>query len=310
MGRTLGMALHTVLADDTPTVRDIAKIAWDVQYLEELLDRVTSEGALDFWDRFKGMTAGEQEEYFEPILGRIEALYDNELLYPAVCHPDPLDLGTYIKAGKIVLISLCPPENVGLAPSEQALLGSILVSQFQLAVMAQRPAERFFLYVDEAQHFVTTSLPELFNEARGQNLSLTLSNQFLKQLVGNTLHAIMGNVGAIVAFQIGPDDAHTLASDILKPQFSSVDLTHMEVHHAAISMRYDNKQQEPFSLEGKDVLKPPPDAIQREAEIRELSRQQYTPRSREDIRAWLAKRYPRKRRGKPKTDDEQFSDPL
>ncbi len=313
MGRTLGMALHTVLADQNPTVRDIAKVSWDIDYREELLDRVTSEGALDFWDRFIQMTPAEQESYFEPILGRIEALYDNELLYPSVCHPDALDLGAYIQQGKIVLIALCPPENVGLAPSEQALLGSILVSQFQLAVMAQRPSERFFLYVDEAQHFVTTALPELFNEARGQNLSLTLSNQFLKQLVGNTLHAIMGNVGAIVSFQVGTDDAHALASDIMKPHFNSFDLTHMEIHHAALFMRYDDKQQDPFSVVGRDVPLAPTDAAEREAEIRELSRQQYTPKSREDILSWLANRYPRKRRGKAKSkksDAEQFSDPL
>lgn len=125
MGRTFGMALHTVLADPTPTVRDIARVAWNADYREQLLERVTSEGALDFWERFALMPPGEQEAYFEPILGRIEALYDNELLYPVVCHPDPLDLGTYIQQGKIVLISLCPPENVGLAPSEQALLETV-----------------------------------------------------------------------------------------------------------------------------------------------------------------------------------------
>ncbi len=312
MGRTLGMALHTVLADQNPTVRDIAKVSWDIDYREALLDRVTSEGALDFWDRFTQMTPAEQESYFEPILGRIEALYDNELLYPAVCHPDALDLGTHIQQGKIILIALCPPENVGLAPSEQALLGSILVSQFQLAVTAQRPSERFFLYVDEAQHFVTTALPELFNEARGQNLSLTLSNQFLRQLVGNTLHAIMGNVGAIAAFQVGTDDAHALASDIMKPHFNSFDLTHMEIHHAATFLRYDDKQQDPFSLVGRESVPEPVEAAEREAAIRALSRQQYTPKSREEILSWLANRYPRKRRGqgKSKTDAEQFSDPL
>jgi hypothetical protein len=310
MGRTLGMTLHTVLADPTPTVRDIARVAWDIDYRERLLDQVTSEGAHDFWQRFASMGAGEQETYFDPILGRVEALYDNELLYPAVCHPDSLDLGTYIQQGKIILISLCPPENVGLAPSEQALLGSILVSQFQLAVMAQRPPARFFLYVDEAQHFVTTALPVLFNEARGQNLSLTLSNQFLRQLVGDTLHAVMGNVGAVIAFQVGTDDAHALGSDIMKPHFSSSDLTHMEVHHAALLMRYEGKQQEPFSLMGRDAPEAKAEARTREAAIRALSRKQYTPKSRDEVLAWLAARYPRRRRAKGKTEEEQFSDPL
>jgi hypothetical protein len=40
MGRTRGMALHTVLADATPTVRDIARVAWDIEYREILLEHV------------------------------------------------------------------------------------------------------------------------------------------------------------------------------------------------------------------------------------------------------------------------------
>jgi hypothetical protein len=109
---------------------------------------------------------------------------------------------------------------------------------------------------------------------------------------------------------VGTDDAHALGSDIMKPHFSSFDLTHMEIHHAALSMRYDDKQQDPFSLVGHDMREEPDDAAEREAEIRALSRQQYTPRSREDSLSWLASRYPRKPRGKGKPGGEQFSDPV
>jgi hypothetical protein len=79
---------------------------------------------LDFWDRFTALTPGEQEAYFEPILGQVEALYDNELLYPAVCHPDALDLGSYIQQGKIILIVPCVHHRTsGLRPVSSPFWG-------------------------------------------------------------------------------------------------------------------------------------------------------------------------------------------
>jgi hypothetical protein len=96
----------------------------------------------------------------------------------------------------------------------------------------------------------------------------------------------------------------------MKPHFSSFDLAHMEVHHAAVFMRYEDKQQDPFSLAGRDAPQAPADAVEREAQIRASSRQQYTPRSREEVLTWLAERYPRRRRARGKVGEEQFSEPL
>ncbi|MDR3457500.1 MAG: hypothetical protein P4N60_08645 [Verrucomicrobiae bacterium] len=63
------------------------------------------------------------------------------------------------------------------------LLGSLLVTQFQLGAMARstRPeSERrdFYLFIDEFQNFSTDAFASILAEARKYRLALTLSHQY------------------------------------------------------------------------------------------------------------------------------------
>src|SRR5690606_11791792 len=120
---------------------------------------------------------------------------------------------------------------------ERNLIGAILVSQLQMAAMKHldRP-HPFYVYIDEVQNFVTTSLDKVFSEARKYGLSLTVANQYLKQLTGSTLEAMMSNVGAMVAFQCGLDDARHLAP-YLAPGFTAEDLVNLDKYQAAVKLR-------------------------------------------------------------------------
>jgi hypothetical protein len=50
------------------------------------------------------------------------------------------------------------------------------------------------------------------------------------------------------------DDARTLAP-YTKPHFEAYDLTHLEVHQAAVFARYNGNQQPAFSLQTRPVSK-------------------------------------------------------
>lgn len=95
------------------------------------------------------------------------------------------------------------------------LLGALWVTQFQLAAMSRADvpeAERvdFNLYVDEFQSFVSDSFTSLLSESRKYALSLSLSHQYFDQLKPSILDAVMGNVGSLVAFRVGFEDAERL----------------------------------------------------------------------------------------------------
>jgi len=316
MGHTFRMAINAVMTQPEPTLRDLSRLHHDPEFRARATENLSSVSAVEFWDRFELLSLREQDEYFTPILRRIEPLYDSPLFYPVLCHPDGFNVRQLIQDGRIVLMALSAPPEMRLSETERALLGSILMSQFELAIMTLPPREPpYYLYVDEAQHFVTTSLPTIFNEARKQGLSLTLANQYLKQLVGETLEAVMNNVGAIVSFQVGEDDARAFAA-FMKPEFSAYDVMTLDVHQAAISMRHDGHQQRPFTLETRAAPAELPQGREREQLIREASIARFTARTRAEVLQWLESKYPLRSRRRAATasgrgdDLDVFSDPL
>jgi hypothetical protein len=174
---------------------------------------------------------------------------------------------------------------------EQFFIGALLIARLQLAIMngAAHHAP-FYCYVDEMQRFVSSTMDTVFSEARKFNLSLTVAHQYLKQLEGATLNAIMGNIGTLISFQVADDDARQLAH-YTQPNFSAEDLVNLGKYQAAVWTRYRGEQQPAFSL---STLKPLPemaDAAARIERIRKLSIRQYTPKSQPEVLAWLKQRY-------------------
>lgn len=264
----------------------------DEVYRERLLSQVTNVAALEYWERFSQQT-GSKDQFIRPVLWRLRALYGNSVLYPIVCHPRTLDFASLIAQNKIVLLSLKADER-RIPLREQHLIGLILLTQIQQAVMARRPGSTpYYLYVDEVQHFVTTTFDTLLSEARKYGLSLTTANQYFKQLAGNTLDAIIGNVGTMIVFQTGLDDAKLLAP-YLSPGFDDDHLMHLNAYEAAIVTRYKTQSLPAFSLKTHAPLSlgvPQGKADARERYIRHLSRRTYTPTSRAEVLNWLLQRY-------------------
>jgi hypothetical protein len=74
-----------------------------------------------------------------------------------------------------------------LGHDKSSLLGSLLVTQFQLAAMSrthQIESDRrdFYLFIDEFQNFTTDSFASILAEARKYRLCLALSHQYIDQL--------------------------------------------------------------------------------------------------------------------------------
>lgn len=313
MANALSSALITLRHEPQATVRDIARLFLDAEFRQALLEKVTDEVALEFWEyEYEGASPGQQLQIRDPVLYRVRAFYRNADLYPIICHPQGLDFAQLMEDGKIILLSLGMDEE-RIPESERNLMGAIVVSQLQMAAMKRRNTSRpFYLYIDEVQNFVTSSLDKVFSEARKFELPLTVANQYLKQLSGETLDAMMGNVGAMVVFQCGLDDARRLAP-YMKPGFEAEDLVNLDKFQAVVKMRFNEKTQSAFSLSPlpprtAETLAPEErfKCTQAELRIRQLSQATYTPMHRDEVQAWLAERYPRRRPRLGKADEGVF----
>ena len=141
------------------------------------------------------------------------------------------------------------------------LLGALLVTSIQQAAMPRADVpeiERrdFSLYVDEFQNFTTGSLASVLSEARKYRLSLIVAHQYLTQLDEHTANAVFGNVGSIVTFQVGSDDAERLAEQLGKHpgQITPENLTGLPRYTACVRLLIDGMPSKPFSMQ---TLPPP-----------------------------------------------------
>ena len=171
------------------------------------------------------------------------------------------------------------------------LLGSLLVSTLQIETLSRANIEEsdrrdFFAYVDEFQNYATEGFATILSEARKYRLSLTVANQYLAQIEQGTLAAVLGNVGSLVSFQVGVDDAEFLAQQ-LASDLTPRDLMNVPKYHAYIRLLIDGVPATPFSM---STLQPPPIQKSKAANIRRVSRERYG-RPRERVQAEVRRQY-------------------
>ncbi len=105
-----------------------------------------------------------------------------------------------------------------LGESATNLVGSLLVTAMQLAAMRRTaiPEEErvdFVAYLDEFHNFTTDAFTSILAEARKYRLSIVAGHQYLAQMTPAVRAAVFGNVGTLISFQLGFDDAEELAGE-------------------------------------------------------------------------------------------------
>lgn len=307
MANYLRSALLLLQADRTATMRDVTRVFLEDAYREKLLSAVDNPELEDFWDMQYHLSSPQmRSQIADPVLSRIRPFFANPYLYPILCHPDALDFAALLAQNKIILVSLAIDEYT-VHKQERDLLGALLITQLQIAAMRQGRHTPYFLYIDEVQRFVTTSLPEVLAEARKYHLTLITANQYLGQLTDKTLEAVMGNVGTTVVFACSPNDAHAL-SHYMKPEFSAEKLVNLDRFTAAVKLQVNTQTQPAFTLLTDPPLPYPDDWQQGEAMIRRQSQALYVPKTRAEVLEWLKARYPRQGTQKRDTggDEDNF----
>lgn len=142
----------------------------------------------------------------------------------------PFDFEDIMNSGKIFLVKLGKGR---FGAQVSSLFANMLVSRFKYAAMkrgnlAKEKRRDFYLYVDECHNLPPENFTELLAEARKFRMSLTLATQYTAQMSSrdgrnNLLSAIIGNVGTVIAFRIGQEDAHVISS-VFHPCFSYLDI--------------------------------------------------------------------------------------
>lgn len=205
----------TLLEVPGTTMLDITKILTNKEYREKISDKVKDPVLRKFWiEEFNAWTPKQMQEAVAPILNKVGQFLSSYMVRNMVAQPkNSFGLRWAMDKGKIVIMNL----SKGLIGEDASnMLGAMLVTKFQIDAMsradiAEKERKDFYLYVDEFQNFATSSFATILSEARKYKLNLTMANQYIEQMSEEVRGAVFGNVGTLVTFQVGHEDAKVLA---------------------------------------------------------------------------------------------------
>ena len=246
-------AALTIMADPVGgTFVDIPKLFRDQAYLAKKLQYVTDPTVRDFW--LKEMAAARKSNEFGDLLSwfqsKFGAFLSNDMMRNIIGQTkSAFDLRDVMDNNKILLVNLSKGRTGDL---NSKLLGMIFVMKFQAAAMSRAdvPEEQrkdFSLYVDEFQNFATDSFATIMSEARKYHLNLIVANQFMTQLNDDIREAVFGNVGTVVSFRIGQNDAETLGQ-YFQPTFDTEDLLRIPNYNTVVRTMIGGVPTSPFSM--------------------------------------------------------------
>ena len=172
-----------------------------------------------------------------------------------------LDFDEVMNHRKILLVNLGKGR---FGPNVSALMANHMVARFKHAAMkrGETPIEErvpFHMYIDEAHNLPSEGFAELLSEARKYRLSLTLATQYAAQIRDETrridlLSAVLGNVGTIILFRLGYEDAKSIAQ-VLYPTFNAHDIIGLPNYEGYAKMQFNGETVPPFSFRTRSIPK-------------------------------------------------------
>lgn len=249
MAHILFFSVLTLLEYQKATLLDIAPLLTDSDYRSKILVHIKSPQILDFWfNEFEQYSKSLRAEIIAPILNKVGIFSSSIPLRNTFGQSSKgIDMAD-IMNGKIFIANISKG-RLGEEPSK--LIGSILLTSMQLTALARATEpisarKPFYAYIDEAHNFITLSIADILSECRKYGLSLFLANQFLDQLEPEIKSAILANVGTIISFRVGNDDAKYLEK-VFQPFFNEFDLINLPKYIMYLKLMIDGTTSQPFS---------------------------------------------------------------
>jgi hypothetical protein len=251
MEHLLRYAILALLESQDPDMRDIIRLYLEKDFRAQVLARVTDPQVLSFWrDEFRAMNYTNAVDGVAPIANKLGAFLAHPLVRRAVCEPGhPLRLRQIMDRGETLIVNL-GKGRLG-ADTAKVLGGLILASAmhagFSRQVLAQPDRRAFMLYVDEFHSFTTEAFADLLSEIRKYGIAVTLAQQYLGQSEEAVFAAIMGNVGSLLAFRVGPLDTPLMCRQLT--EIAPRDLVYQPNYRAFARLLISGAPHRPFTLE-------------------------------------------------------------
>ncbi|MBI2797830.1 type IV secretory system conjugative DNA transfer family protein [Candidatus Saccharibacteria bacterium] len=285
----LRFTLLALLESPDSTMLGITRMLTDKAYRKQVVDNVKDPVVKAFWvNEFASWNDKFASEAVAPVLNKVGAFTANPLVRNVLGQSSSsFNIRKMMDEGKILVVDLSRGK---IGEDNAGILGALMITKIQLEAMSRADIadieERrpFYLYVDEFQNFATESFAVILSEARKYGLYLTMANQYIAQMPDEVKDAVFGNVGSMITFRVGADDATYLAK-YFEPVFEPADLVNLGIQNVYVTMSIDGETSLPFSARTLNGPKPPHDFTRT---IIEQSRAHYS-KSKAEVETDIAK---------------------
>jgi len=242
-------AVSALLDCHDASLLGINRLLEDGKYRASVIRQVKDPFIRAFWqEEYEGYDARFQREAIAPIQNKVGQFLLNPVIRNILGQAKSKVSIPFVMDHERLFIANLSKGRLG--HDKANLLGSLLVTEFQLAAMARadRPENErpdFHLFIDEFQNFSTDAFVSILAEARKYRLCLTLSHQYIDQVPLPVRQAVFGNVGTIIAFRIGYADAEVMEKEFGKT-FPAAVMADLDRYEAVVKLLEDGTNRTPF----------------------------------------------------------------
>ncbi len=245
--------------EEGATLIDVPRIFVDDEFRKYKLGKVKNAVVKSFWDHEYANTGDREKQEMIPYFSsKFGPFITNTTIRNIIGQPkSAFNIRKIMDNRKILLVNLSKGK---IGDVNAQLLGLIFVNKVNMAAMgrqdiAKEDRKDFYMYVDEFQNFATDTFASILSEARKYRLSLIMAHQYIAQLTKTpsgkddtrVRDAVFGNVGTMLSFKVGADDAEYMAKEYA-PLLSQQDILGIANYSAYIKLNINNTTSRPFSL--------------------------------------------------------------
>ena len=242
------------------TMRGMISMLTDRNYRQKVVEYIEDDMVKRFWAiEFADWSEKFDTDAIIPLVNKLGQFLSNPMLRNIFGQKtNKINLEELMNSQKIILINLSKGK---IGEENSSFFGSMFLTKIKQAGMARAKLEHkdrhdFYLYVDEFQNVVTDTFENILSEARKYGINLTIAHQYVGQLSSKIQHAVLGNVGTIICFRVGGEDAVTLRPEFA-PIFDTKDMINLGIGEFYIKTTIDGESYDPFSAESLKVLPAP-----------------------------------------------------
>jgi len=246
----LNNAILALIEYPGSTMLGINKMFSDKEFRKKVVDNVSDPMVKSFWiNEFAKYTDRLATEATASIQNKVGQFLSSSIIRNIIGQTkSTINARDIMDNRKILIVNLSKGK---IGEDNMNLLGGMIITKLQMAAMErvdmpEHERKDFYLYVDELQNFVNESFAGILSEARKYHLNLILTHQYINQLPDVIRDAVFGNVGTLITFRVGAEDAEFLEKEF-EPMITMNDIINLPKYNVYLKLMIDGIASNAFS---------------------------------------------------------------